>query len=159
MNAIKYLKSKNVKYSIIDIEQKEIEKKWEQEFLSSMTKEEKTECYIYDNEYGAGFLWHGFSYEMVDCKEGNEASKLFNSIDKTEIILFFKDYYKIVLIKNCEAIDAVFIEDLWYELRKKHLIDIFVVDVEFKWTYVITHEYKSIPPFFAFNSNIVRGKS
>lgn len=60
-----YLVSFDVKFIIMDMTTCEMEKKWEEHFLSNVSIEDKEAIHIYDVDDNTGNMWHGFSYDMV----------------------------------------------------------------------------------------------
>lgn len=134
---------KNISFEIKD-NLNEIKNKWIEVFAGHLSeKERKSEIYM-DN-----YLWHLFSYEKRECLEGNNARNAFDKLKKNGYYVFFEDYtYKYELNKYkgkaFEVID-------YNKLRAKDFNkqnDIYIVDKDFKWTYVNTHERDYCGPYF-----------
>jgi hypothetical protein len=86
------------------------------------------------NEYG--YLWNIFSFFL--CLQGNEAKAAFDRIDKTNCMYIQMDFDNETtkLDSNCKSVD--------FERRG----ETFIVDQDFKWTYVVTHETGMSGPYF-----------
>ncbi|WP_338115248.1 DUF4275 family protein [Oceanirhabdus seepicola] len=98
------------------------------------------------NIYLDCFLWHVFSYERLECLKGVEANKAFNDLKKNNIYIFFNEGEVVYKLSNSEKFttdDLDYFEGVWpYE-------DAYVVDEDFSWTYVRTHESECGPYFVA----------
>jgi len=86
-------------------------------------------------------LWHIFSYKRLQCFEKEDANKRFNEIRKNSIYMFFDCSNICYLIKNA---DNFTLENVIFYKSK----DIYITDVDFTWTYVITHEDGWLGPYF-----------
>jgi len=116
-----------------------LRERWEKSFANHMTRNEKEAIYLYDNDGCCGYLWHLFSYEKKDCLKSEVAEQAFNNEQKNECYVFYQ-----------HTNDAIEIEGA-YELKAtdlKNEFDVYVVDKDFSWTYVNTHETGWIGPFF-----------
>lgn len=106
---------------------------WETMFLNDMSKSQKNSIYL------SNYLWHVFSYEKLDCLEREEAIKSFNRIKKHECYIFYQRNDNSLALRNAQNIKA---EDFNEEY------DIYIVDRDFTWTYIHTHEYECGPYFY-----------
>ncbi len=100
--------------------------------------------------YG-NFLWHIFTWGEVRCLEGEAAKKAFDSENYTYAVKFhngYTDQNGKTLIDDVSSIlktSAKEIDEEW----ENNCSDIYIVDKDFKWTYVKTHEDSGgIGPFF-----------
>ncbi|MGS2778439.1 DUF4275 family protein [Robertmurraya sp. GLU-23] len=122
-----------------------LRKEWEGNFVSHLSKAEKDSIYLYDVKDGAcGFLWHVFSYEKLRCLEKKQAEEAFNLVEKKSCYIFFQHSDHAYILENAQDLKA---SDLQFEedIDEK---DLYVVDTEFNWTYVITHEKEMLGPYF-----------
>ena len=94
--------------------------------------EEKSSIYIND------FLWHACSYNKINNISGKRAIQLFNKESKKNIIIFYQE--------NNNAFYLEDIEELSYSDIKNE-IDIYICDINFTWSFIITHE-KMCGPYF-----------
>ena len=117
-----------------------LRKQWEDSFANHLTFQEKKDIYLWNNSGFLGYLWHVFSYEKRDCLQGQEAEKAFNNEHKDSCYIFWQHTDNALILENADALNSNDIEDE---------NDIYVVDNEFNWTYVITHETGLCGPYFA----------
>ena len=59
-------------------------KKYQKTFFSNLTEKDKEK--IYFNQY----MWHAFSYEKIECLEGEDAINEFAKINENEVYIFFE---------------------------------------------------------------------
>lgn len=107
----------------------DFENKWIETFAPGLSEEEYKSCYV--NQY----LWHVFSYGLVSKDKvlsGNSAREAYKQANKENAITIqmWDDDNKTSEIteeyKNWEVID--------------NIPELYVVDREWKWTYISTHE-------------------
>lgn len=110
-----------------------LKKKWEIAFAKGLTQDEKKQVYLSD------FLWHIFSYKKVISMENYEARDAFNKAMKKEVIGFYQHKKDVLHYEN-----AAFLKDTDFDLED----DIYLVDFDFHWTYVVTHEKGQCGPYF-----------
>ncbi|MDX8363512.1 DUF4275 family protein [Cytobacillus sp. IB215316] len=106
---------------------------WETEFTSSISDSMKHD--IHFNE----FLWHVFSNKLLCCLEGKEAKEAFDEIKKDICYVFYQNHDFAWKLECANTLEA---EDFMYQQ------DIYVVDSNYKWTYVNTHEREYGPYFY-----------
>jgi hypothetical protein len=139
MDIIDILKSKKVKVTEIPKWGSYLRKQWEDNFANHMSIEEKEAIYLYDDDGACGYLWHIFSYGKRDCLQGEEAEQVFNDESKNACYIFYQHTDDALILEEADALSA---NDLLDES------DIYVVDKEFNWTYVKTHETRWCGPYF-----------
>ncbi|QUH26500.1 DUF4275 family protein [Serpentinicella alkaliphila] len=120
---------------------KALKEKWESIFAKNLTEEERKE--IYFNQ----FLWHIFSYEKVTFLKTNRAREAFNNVIKDEVIAFYQNNNIVHHFKN-----GAFLKDTDFDSED----DLYIVDTNFQWTYVVTHEEQCGPYFFTYNMDILK---
>lgn len=140
MNLDDILRGKKIKVMEIPQWGTFLRKQWEDNFANHMTIDEKKEIFLYDNNGFCGYLWHLFSYKKKDCVDGQEAEKAFNEEDKSACYVFYQHTNYALILENAGALNS---KDLNNEF------DIYVVDKEFNWTYVKTHETGWCGPYFS----------
>jgi len=89
----------------------------------------------------SGFLWHVFSYEILDCIKGNEAKKAFNSLSKQKAVL-------LVNVGNIASCRLKNISNVTAECLDV-LNDVILTGCNFEWVYVKTHESECGPYFYS----------
>lgn len=130
------LKNKKIKITEIPKWGTFLRKQWEDNFANHLSFEEKKDIYLWNY----GFLWHLFSYEKKDCLQGQEAEKAFNNEQKDSCYVFWQHTDYALILENADSLNANDLEDE---------CDIYVVDKEFNWTYVRTHETGLCGPYFS----------
>ena len=105
-----------------------LKRKWLQHFAGGT---DTRGIYIED------FMWHIFSYERVPCKKEDAATRQFLAQDKYICFVLNQHHDSAYLLSGAQALAP---DDLY--------IDSYVIDVQFQWTYVVTHE-SECGPYFA----------
>jgi hypothetical protein len=105
---------------------------WEFHFAKDLSTIEKKKIHMHQ------FLWHLFSYKRVECLKNSEAKTAFNDLLKRSCYLFYQDQSQAFLIEDSNKIKAEHFEQE---------NDIYIVDRDFRWTYVQTHEEQCGPYF------------
>ncbi|MDP5277028.1 DUF4275 family protein [Chengkuizengella axinellae] len=131
------MKSKGVIVNYLDSAEK-LKRQWEEKFTSCISKNKKDEIYLYQ------YLWHVFSYELLPHEEKENAIKAFDNEKKNKCYVFYQNQNHItgfpLKLENAEKIKA---EDFKGEQ------DLYIVDENFTWTYVQTHEQEwGLGPYF-----------
>ncbi|RFU70547.1 DUF4275 family protein [Peribacillus saganii] len=134
------LKSKKVKVTEIPSWGTYLRKPWELNFANHLSFNDKKSIYLYDQDGACGYLWHLFSYGKKSCKKDEQAQTAFNNEQKDKCYIFYQHSDHALLIENARLFSA---DDLINEE------DVYVVDKEFSWTYVKTHETGWCGPYFS----------
>ena len=116
-----------------------LRKKWEDEFVSHLSDEEKKSIYLHDDDGFGGYLWHVFSYEKKKCLKEEQADVAFNEVLKQFCYVFYQHTDDAFILENASTLTT---DDLVKEE------DVYVVDKGFNWTYVKTHETGWCGPYF-----------
>ncbi len=114
--------------------------KWLENFAGHLTNEEQKEIYM------DSFLWHLCSYEKTVCLEKEEAIEAFETHKKKKCTIFYQDMNDAFLVgnaKNIKVNDLPYDEDA--DLDSK---DMYVMDWDGNWTFIITHENDYLGPYF-----------
>ncbi|WP_041917212.1 DUF4275 family protein [Desulfitobacterium dehalogenans] len=139
MEIVNMLKNKKVKVTEMPKRGAFLRKQWENNFANHLSNEEKKNICLWDNSEFCGYLWHLFSYKKRDCLKGEEAEKAFNNENKGSCYIFWEHTDHALILENAYILDSEDLEDEY---------DIYVVDKEFSWTYVKTHETLLCGPYF-----------
>lgn len=108
---------------------KELQNKYIKYFFKNLTEQDKEK--IYFNEY----IWHAFSYELIPCLKGLDAVKEFEKRIPNDVYVI--SIYSGIVEER---------KNLTYEglLRMRYMNstynDCYVVDKNFRWTFIFTHE-------------------
>ncbi|ART75058.1 atp synthase f1 subunit delta [Sutcliffiella horikoshii] len=113
-------------------------KSWEYNFAGHLSKEEKNAIYL------DSFLWHLCSWEAVKCSTKGEAVRFFHAQEKDKCLIFYQHLDTVYKVENAKSL---IVRDLLY--NPSHLLygDIYVMDWEKKWTFMMTHERECGPYF------------
>lgn len=140
MKIIDLLKSKKIKVTEIPKWGTYLRKQWEDNFANHISLQEKKAIYLHDNNGACGFLWHLFSYKKKNCLQGEEADKALNNEDKNTCYIFYQHIDDALILEEAGTLGANdFVDEL----------DVYVVDKEFSWTYVKTHETGWLGSYFS----------
>lgn len=119
----------------------EFEKKWLETFAPNLSVEQYEKCYVYQ------YLWHVFSYGLVskcDVLIGDSARKAYEKVDKENAIV-------IQLNRSKKNTETLLISEEYKDWKKcDDIPELYVVDKDWKWTYVSTHENdcQGLGPYF-----------
>lgn len=130
---IEILHKRNIQYTEVGKWGKYLRGVWEKEFAEAISSDEKRKIYLHD------FLWNLFSYSKVNAYEKDHAKLAFNNEIKNRMYVFYQHSDLALTIENAKNIVA---DDF------KNEDDIYIVDTEFQWTYVNTHESFTGPYFY-----------
>ncbi|WNS75813.1 DUF4275 family protein [Bacillus sp. DTU_2020_1000418_1_SI_GHA_SEK_038] len=134
------LQKKRVKVTKIPKWGTYLRKQWEDHFASHLSEEEKKSIHLHDRSKSSGFLWHVFSYETKECLKEEQANEAFNQIQKKACYVFYQHSEDALILENVSRMTAAdFVNEQ----------DVYVVDKEFAWTYVSTHEKGLCGPYFS----------
>lgn len=108
----------------------DIKKKYINTFFENLTKEEKDEIHFEQ------YMWHAFSYNKVDAKKGTEAIEALRKQQINDVYVIFQKNEEILNEKN------ITYEQIYNNVLKNSIwqTDCYIVDKNFKWTFVLTHE-------------------
>ncbi|MGG3130254.1 DUF4275 family protein [Bacillus pumilus] len=112
--------------------------RWRERFASHLSIKEQNEISIDD------FLWHLCSFGMVTCLEKAEAIDAFFQQSKDKFTVFYQFVDEAYLFENASSL---LINDLPYESNNMDYNDMYVMDWNKKWTFVMTHETDYGPYF------------
>ncbi|KGX92310.1 ATP synthase F1 subunit delta [Pontibacillus halophilus JSM 076056 = DSM 19796] len=141
MSQIKRIKDKGIPVSTCTYRGKELRQRWEEAFAHTLSLSQKRNIKLHQ------YLWHVFSWRKFPCKEGQQAMTAFNQVHKNACYLFYQGDEDTLLIRNATNLKAA---DVINNVDG-YMDDVYVVDVDFKWTYVVTHEPDCGPYFFQSN--------
>ncbi len=140
MKIVNILKDKKIKVTEVPKWGVFLRKQWENNFADHINNEEKKNIYLWDDKTCCGYLWHLFSYEKRDFLQGREAEHAFNNEYKGFCYVFWQHEDYALILENAGVLNAKDLEEEY---------DIYVVDKEFNWTYVNTHETGLCGPYFS----------
>jgi Domain of unknown function (DUF4275) len=141
MGQIELLKNKGVLITELENKGEELLEQWEEAFAKHLSKSQKGK--IRFNQY----LWHVFSFKKIKCLEGQDAIDAFNKLKKNVCYIFYQDDENALMIENANKLKA---EDITNK-KEEYIDDVYVVDKDFTWTYIYTHEEICGPYFYKTN--------
>ena len=112
-----------------EINFKVLKNKYIQTFFNDLTEGDKKRIYFND------YIWHAFTYGIIPCTEGYDAVKEFEKRNQNDVYVI--SMYSGIVVER---------KNLTYEelLRMRYMNstynDCFVVDKNFRWTFIFTHE-------------------
>lgn len=124
---------RRIKFDKSSLDTGTLKRKWEDSFTGMLTSKQKKDSYM--NQ----FLWHAFSYKLLDSMKDILARNAFDYLVKSSAFVFFQDNEEAYYIE-----DASFLKASDFEFYD----DVYVVDKDFKWTYIKTHECMCGPYFY-----------
>ena len=128
--------------SFVELTPQEV-KSYKQEWFNRIVPADKHEqalnCNCFSTEDYFGYLWHVFSFEVLECFNGYEATIHFNNTDKNSVVLLLNSDNMAYKIEDASKLIA---DDF------KPLYDITLTDIDFKWTYTKTHEPDCGPYYY-----------
>ena len=115
---------------------KDLRERWLDTFAADVSEEDLGKYVL----AGGSYLWHIFSFKLVPCLEGDEARKALEELPDTECYRFYKEYPP----QDHPRIKAISISEV---CSLPDDLDWYLVDKDFTWTYVHTHE-EDCGPYF-----------
>lgn len=140
IDLVTLLKKKKVKVIEIPKWGTYLRKQWEDIFVNHLSDKEKKSIYLYDEDGCCGYLWHVFSYEKRKYLKEEQADTAFKKESKQACYVFYQHLDDAYILEKASSLTA---EDFVNEE------DVYVVDKEFNWTYVRTHETGWCGPYFS----------
>ena len=112
---------------------KKLKDKYIEVFYKGLTEKDKEKIYLND------YLWHAYSYEVIPCIKGVDAVKEFKKREKNDVYVFclYNGYVEEIKDLTYEKLLNMIYWDKIYS-------DCYVVDKDFKWTFVYTHETEDV---------------
>ena len=139
LDLVSSLRNKKVKVLEIPKWGGYLRKKWETEYANHLSDKEKQSIYLYDEDGACGYLWHIFSYERRDCLKEGQADMALNREPKKSCYVFYQHSDDALILEHAGGLTA---NDFVNEQ------DVYVVEKDFQWTYVKTHETGWCGPYF-----------
>jgi len=115
-------------------------KSWENSFAGHLSKGDRNAIYL------DSFLWHLCSWGAVNCSAKEEAVMFFHTQEKDKCLIFYQYLDTVYKVENAKNLN---VQDLLYEPSHMLYGDIYVMDWEKKWTFMMTHERECGPYFIA----------
>lgn len=129
----KELNSRGAVFGACEFSAQTLKDMWEHAFASEIDEATKTSIYFSD------FLWHSFSYGVLDGLIGPKARAAFTRKKKQRAYIFYQHRDSTYLVDHIETLKS---RD--FDLED----DIYIMDEGLEWTYVNTHESQCGPYFF-----------
>lgn len=113
---------------------------WVNHFIPPEKHSKAIECYCLPTDDGCSdYLWHAFSFELLDGLCGNEAHIALQCVQIGEAVLLSNWEDAGFYIPDASALTASTLEGI---------TDFVLTSADFKWTYAKTHELELGPYFF-----------
>ena len=115
-----------------------LREQWRINFASHLSNEEQKSIGM------DGFLWHLCSWEKVNCLEKDAAIAAFKKQSKIKCTVFYQFIDEAYLVQNAQTLN---VEELPYDKSHMFYGDIYIMDWELNWTFIMTHSDDSGPYF------------
>lgn len=106
----------------------DIKKKYIDIFFSSLTEKEKSKIYFEQ------YMWHAYSYKKLLASEGWKAIEEFKKCNQDGVYVLFQDSDEVI------EKDSLSLNELIDNMEIFGHADCYIVDKNFKWTFIYTHE-------------------
>ncbi|MFD1862772.1 DUF4275 family protein [Planococcus chinensis] len=134
---IELLNLKGIPSQVVQGKRDEFLARWEGIFAQSLSDSQKRKIRFHQS------MWNVFSLDKAASTRGGKAISAFNGLNKKECFIFYAGEENALYLQNAKELkggDLVAHFDVFIE-------DIYVVDREFAWTFVIPHELDCGPYF------------
>ncbi|MEK4031478.1 DUF4275 family protein [Pseudobacillus sp. FSL P4-0506] len=115
-----------------------LREQWKKHFASHLTTEEQKLIGM------DGFLWYLCASEEVECLEKEEAIAAFKEQSKHKCTIFYQFIDEAYLLNTAQLLT---VEELPYIRDHMYYGDLYVMDWEGQWTFIMTHESECGPYF------------
>lgn len=130
MEQIDLLKDKGICVIELNNKKNDLIKRWGESFVKDIHINQKRHI-----DYRR-FMWHVFSNNVLSSKKGQSARKAFNRVKKDECYIFYQEFNHALMLENASRLTS---EDIINEYEG-YICDVYVVDKDFTWTFIVTHE-------------------
>ena len=115
-----------------------LREQWRINFASHLSNEEQKSIGM------DGFLWHLCSWEKVNCLEKDAAIEAFKKQSKIKCTVFYQFIDEAYLVQNAQTLN---VDELPYDQSHMFYGDIYIMDWDLNWTFIMTHSDNSGPYF------------
>ena len=136
---MKQLTKNNIKFKEFLYYAPYFRKRWEDAFVHHLNEREKDEIYLHGDRYSRGYLWHVFCNDKRPYLMQALANEAFNAQKKTKCYVFHQRLPEVIVIEHAAALKAIHFEQEE---------DIYIVNEDFTWTYVVTH-HSDLGPYYS----------
>ena len=140
-DVIALFKRKNVDFTELTAEQTQAYMRdWISQFVPADSQQKALEVHCFPSDGIGGFLWHVFSFEILNSRRGEVADEAYRDCNRAECIMFLsidEIAFKVSMGSQIE------IEDM------AALYDVILTDADFRWAYAKTHEIQCGPYFYS----------
>lgn len=112
---------------------------WLERVVPPELRQRALDCRCIPGDGCGSYLWHAFSFGLLECLEGNEARRAFDGLARGGAVLLAAWEDAGYRLADAAALSA---RDL------EALDDVAVVDEDFGWVYAKTHEAELGPYFW-----------
>lgn len=138
--AERLLKHLGIEYTRLTVGQINDHKRaWIHRLVAPERQREAKECGCLPMRSHSGYLWHAFSFKLLDGLCDDEARRAFQTVKRGEAILLANWDNAGYHIPDASALMASTLDEM---------ADVVLTSTDFKWTYAKTHESDLGPYFF-----------
>lgn len=146
------LQDLQIRFEVIPNQEMELERRWEEAFAKDLSKSQKRKMAFKQ------CMWNVFSWEKINCLKERRAIEAFDHQKKAGCVLIYASNEQAIYIPKAgrlKAKDIIHTSSPGRDAASdfddsfvKYLEDLYIVDEEFTWTYVLTHEEYCGPYFY-----------
>ncbi|WKA53206.1 DUF4275 family protein [Planococcus shixiaomingii] len=150
------LQDRNISFEVMPNRKNELELRWEEAFAKDMSKSQKRKMAFKQ------CMWNVFSWGKIECLKEQRAIEAFDQQKKAGCYLIYAFDEEAIYIPKASRLKAkdithiasptdeetnVNIERFGNNPGVTYLLDLYIVDELFNWTYILTHE-EDCGPYF-----------
>ena len=111
---------------------------WIDNFLPFEMRENASKYHLLDDGLYTGYLWHVFSFKILKCLSGEAAREALLEKKPGMCFIYFVHERKTFILDLSESNPLMFDE----------FTEVYITDIDYRWTYVKTHEDPRNGPYF-----------
>lgn len=129
----KRMSARGIRWNKCEYSCEQLKQLWDELFAADVSPADRLKIHYQQ------YLWHLFSYRKKVALEGQIARERFNQIQKDDVYIFYNDLEETYMVAGSE-----YLRDIDFDEEQ----DVYVMDLNNKWTYIHTHESDCGPYFY-----------
>lgn len=121
----KRMSARGIKWDRCKFSCEQLKQLWSELFAADISNADRLKIHYHQ------YLWHMFSYRKKVALEGQVARERFNKIEKGDVYIFYNASEETYLVTGSE-----YLRDIDFDEEQ----DVYIMDLDNKWTYIHTHE-------------------
>ena len=127
------MSARGIKWNKCECSCEQLKHLWDELFAADVNLADKLKIHYQQ------YLWHLFSNRKKVALEGQIARERFNQIQKNDVYIFYNNSEETYVVTGSE-----YLRDIDFDQEQ----DIYIMDLNNKWTYIHTHESDCGPYFY-----------